>query len=336
MMDAKAPREPTLDAGGGHGGTLAASGGRRGPLVAAVAILFAVHVVLLVAQVAAAASTGSVAIAANALHIMVDTAVHLVALGGVWLATRPADPRHPYGYERYEALAALVIGMLLLVAMVFIVSSAVQGLIAPEPRRESVIGIAVMTGSAAAAGILALYLRGKARALRSRILSSEALHAGADALLSVGVVVAVWAGDVGWPQLDPLVALAVGAAVAWRGWGVVRGAADVLTDAAVVDTDAIHSLALAVPGVRDCHAVRSRGEAGHVRVDLHVHVAPELTIVEAHGIAEEVEARIRRLDPGITEVLVHLGAAPTSADTREATRAGVDGAGRDVREPGNR
>lgn len=335
-MNAQAPRQPPHDGGGRPGGSLARSGGRRGPLVATMAIVLAVHVVLLVAQVGAAASTGSVAIAANALHIMVDTAVHLVALGGVWLATRPADPRHPYGYERYEALAALVIGMLLLAAMVLIVSSAVQGLAATEPRQEGSIGIAVMTGSAAVTGILALYLRGRARALRSRILSSEALHAGADALLSVGVVVAVWAGELGFRQLDPLVALAVGGVVAWRGWGVVRGAADVLTDAAAVDTGAIRSVALAVPGVRDCHAVRSRGEAGHVRVDLHVHVPPELTIVEAHRIAEEVETRIRRLDPGISEVLVHLGAAAMGPDTREATRARADGAKSDARKPGDR
>jgi cation diffusion facilitator family transporter len=320
-MDAQAPRQSPHDVAGRHGGTVVPSGGRRRPLVAAMGVVLALHVALLVAQIGAAALTGSVAIAANALHVMVDTAVHLVALGGVWLATRPADPGHPYGYERYEALAALVIGMLLLVVMVVIVSSAVQGLAAPEPRRESAIGIGVMTGSAAATGMLAIYLRGKARALKSRILASEALHVGADAFLSVGVVVAVWAGDLGLPQLDPLVALAVGGAVAWRGWGVVRGAADVLTDAAVVDTDAIHAVALAVPGVRDCHAVRSRGEAGHVRVDLHVHVAPELTIVEAHRIAEEVKERIRRLDPGIAEVLVHLGAASAAA-TRAASDQG--------------
>jgi cation diffusion facilitator family transporter len=314
------PRQPRK--GRRHKNAVASSGGRRGPLVAAVGIVLALHLVLLVAQVGAAAMTGSVAIAANALHIMVDTAVHLVALGGVWLATRPADPRHPYGYERYEALAALLIGMLLLVAMVLIVSSAVQSLADAEPRRDSAVGVGVMAGSAAATGMLAIYLHKRARVLRSRVLASEALHAGADALLSVAVVIAVGAGDLGFPQLDPLVALVVGGAVAWRGWGVVRGAADVLTDAAVVDTDAIHSAALAVPGVRDCHAVRSRGEAGHVRVDLHIHVAPELTIVEAHGIAEEVKERIHRLDPGIAEVLVHLGAALMTKDTRQATQHG--------------
>jgi cation diffusion facilitator family transporter len=226
----------------------------------------------------------------------------------VWLATRPADPRHPYGYERYEALASLLIGMLLLVAVALIASSALPRLADPQASRASAVGGAVMAVSAVLTGGLALYLRRRGRQLHSRVLRSEGVHAAADSLIALGVLAAVGASGAGFPLLDPIVALAVGGVVAWRGWGIVRGAADVLTDAAAVDTDAIRIAVLAVPGVRDCHAVRSRGEAGHVRVDLHIHVAPELTIVEGHRIAEEAEATIRRLDLGIAEVLVHLGA----------------------------
>lgn len=143
------------------------------------------------------------------------------------------------------------------------------------------------------------------------MLGSEAIHAAADALISVGVMAAVAVSAAGFPRLDPIVAIGVAGVVAWRGWMVARGAADVLTDTATVDIDVIRTAALAVPGVRGCHAVRSRGDAGHVRVDLHVHVAPELTIVEAHEIARGVESAIRRLDLGIAEVLVHLGADQT-------------------------
>ena len=281
---------------------------RRRVLLIAVGVTLGLHLALLAAQAFAAVLTGSVAVAANALHTGVDTAAHLVALGGVWLATRPADPRHPYGYERYEALASLLIGMLLLVAVGVIVASAVPRLADPEPGAATGVGLAIMAASAASTGGLALYLRRKARQTQSRVLGSEAIHAAADALISIGVLAAVALSAAGAPRLDPIVALGVAGVVAWRGWVVARGAADVLTDTATVDTDAIRTAALTVPGVRGCHAVRSRGEAGHVRIDLHVHVAPELTIIEAHEIAREVESAIRRLDFGVAEVLVHLGA----------------------------
>ncbi len=282
--------------------------GRRRSLLVPVGVTIGLHLVLLASQVVAAALTGSVAIGANALHVGVDTAVHLVALGGVWLATRPADPRHPYGYERYETVASLAMGTLLLVAVALIVSSAVPRLLAPEPSRATGFGAAVMAASALATGALALYLRDRGRRMQSRVLGSESIHAAADTLIAVGVLAAVAGAPLGFPWLDPFAALGVGGVVAWRGWGVVRGAADVLTDAVAVDTDAIRAAALAVPGVRDCHAVRSRGEAGSVRVDLHVHVAPDLTVVEAHRIALDVESHIRTLNAGVAEVLVHVGA----------------------------
>lgn len=282
---------------------------RRQALLSAVGVTLGLHVILLAAQAVAAVLTGSVAVAANALHIAVDTTVHLVALGGVWLATRPADPRHPYGYERYEALASLLIGMLLLVAVGVIVASAAPRLAAPQPSTDTAVGIVIMAVSAAAAGGLAVYLRRRGHDTNSRVLHSESIHAAADALISLGVLGAIGASALGMLRLDPIVALGVAAVVAWRGWLVVRGAADVLTDAAVVDTDAIEAAALSVPGVLDCHSVRSRGEAGHVRVDLHVHVDPKLTIVAAHQIAVAVERRVRQLDLGIAEVLVHVGAA---------------------------
>ena len=283
-------------------------GGRRRSLLVPVGVTIGLHLVLLVCQVVAATVTGSVAIGANALHVGVDTAVHLVALGGVWLATRPADPRHPYGYERYEAVASLAIGTLLLVAVALIISSAVPRLISPETSRATGLGAAVMAVSALATGVLSICLRERGRRLQSRVLGSESIHAAADTLIAFGVLAAVVGAPLGFPWLDPLAALGVGGVVAWRGWEVVRGAADVLTDAVAVDTDAIRAAALAVPGVRDCHAVRSRGEAGRVRVDLHVHVAPDLTVVEAHRIALDVESHIRMLNAGVAEVLVHVGA----------------------------
>jgi cation diffusion facilitator family transporter len=191
---------------------------------------------------------------------------------------------------------------------VLIAAEAVPRLFAPAPGRATGIGIAVMAGSAIAGAALAGYLRRRGRRLDSRVLRSEGVHAAADALTAVGVLVAVGAGALGFEVLDPIAALTVAAIVAWRGWAVVRGAAEVLTDTAAVDIQAIRDAALGVPGVRDCHAVRSRGEAGSARVDLHVHVAPELTIAEGHAIAVAVETSIRQVDPGIAEVLVHLGA----------------------------
>jgi cation diffusion facilitator family transporter len=135
-MSAAAPAPRPGHRAGRQAATLAV---RRRDLLVPVAVTLGIHVVLLTAQGLAAALTGSIAIGANALHVGVDTVVHLVALGGVWLATRPADPRHPYGYERYEALASLLIGMLLLAVVALIVAEAIPRLVAPEASDQGLI-----------------------------------------------------------------------------------------------------------------------------------------------------------------------------------------------------
>jgi Co/Zn/Cd efflux system component len=280
-------------------------------LLVAVGVTLGLHLVLLAGQITAAALTGSIAIAANALHIGVDTAVHGVALGGVWLATRPADPRHPYGYERYEALASLLIGMLLLVAMALIVSSALPRLVEPQPGEATAIGVAIMAVSAVSTAGLASYLRRRARQMHSRVLGSEAIHAAADALVSLGVLAAVVGGIAGLPRLDPIMALTVGGVVAWRGWGVVRGAAEVLRCGG-----GRHWPSAAAGRARRAHTPSARGWNSARR---HPHpIAPELTIVEGHRIAG---GRWERGWTRIAEVLVHLPIRP-SRPRAAAHRAG--------------
>ena len=88
---------------------------------------------------------------------------------------------------------------------------------------------------------------------------------------------------------------------------IVRGAADVLTDAAMVDPDEITRVARSVPGVVGCHAVRSRGVGGRLQVDLHIGVSPELTVREADEIAERVEKAVEDSVAEVAEVLVHIG-----------------------------
>jgi cation diffusion facilitator family transporter len=268
----------------------------------------AVHGVLGVAQGLSAWVTGSVGVGASALHLLMGSVAHVLALAGIWLGSRPPDPTHPYGYARYEHVASMGIGMLLLMAVGAIVVSSIGRLVVPRPVSAPGIAAAVMTASAAANAGLYEFLRRRARVLRSQVLATEAVHAWADGVGALAVVGGIGLSQLGVPRLDPAVALGLALLVAWRSWTIVQAATAVLTDAAVVDLDAIRHTVAEVAGVLDCHAVRCRGEAGGVRVDLHIHVAPELTVDRAHEIARAVEERLRAEVAGISEVLVHVGA----------------------------
>jgi cation diffusion facilitator family transporter len=286
---------------------LAPGRARRRALAQPLGLAVAVHGILAVLQFGGAWMTGSAAITSSAAHVSIGATAHVFSLVGIWLSTRPPDERHPYGYERFDSLSALIVGMLLLAAVALIVVVALPRLLEPETVDRAGWGAALMVVSAGANCALFLVLRAGGIRLSSQILRSESAHALADAIAALAVLMGLAASTVGLLRLDPLVALALGTVIAWRAWSVIRSAAAVLIDVTPVDMQQLRLIATAVPGVRECHAVRSRGAPGQVRVDLHIHVDPELTVREAHAIARAVEAALFKQVGGIMEVLVHVG-----------------------------
>jgi cation diffusion facilitator family transporter len=171
------------------------------------------------------------------------------------------------------------------------------------------ISVAMMAGSMLASGGLALWEHRQGQRLGSELLHADAAHTASDVLASLAVLVGLAAAAYGWPLVDTVVAVAVVGVIARAAWGILRTATHVLTDAALVDVGVIAAVAAGVPGVVDCHAVRARGAAGRVRVDLHVHVDPAMRVAEAHALTETVAQVVQRQIPGVIEVLVHVGPA---------------------------
>jgi cation diffusion facilitator family transporter len=289
-----------------------------------VAVALGVHVALGLAQGVSAWATGSVGLGASALHAVMGTLAHGIALAGVWMATRPPDRTHPYGYERYEHVAAMAIGMLLLATVAAITVSAGTRLMRPTPLAATGVGAGVMIGSAIANAGLWGFLRHRARALASRVLASEAVHAGADVAMAAAVIAGLVLSGPGMRWLDPIVALGVAGLVTWRGWHLVWASAAVLSDTAGVDVDAIARMAAGIAGVGDVHAVRCRGEFGRVRVDLHIHVDPDLKVAQAHAIAKAVEDRVMAGLGGSARCSSTLGRATGAACQRRPDRSQRD------------
>jgi len=253
--------------------------------------------------------TGSLGMVSDGLHSALHASGGIIGLIGVSLAARPPDPEHPYGYERYEPLAAMGIAAFMLVAFWKILESAWARLHTPAMPRVDAGSFAVMGGALLLTILLASWERARAHRLGSTVLRADAARIWADVLVSASVLAGLVAARLGLARVDTLVSVLVAGAIGWSAWGIVRGASHVLTDAAVGDVEKISAAARSVVGVIDCHQVRARGVGGMVRVDLHVTVDPEMTVAKSHEIAELVERRVRERIEGIAEVLVHVGAA---------------------------
>jgi cation diffusion facilitator family transporter len=253
--------------------------------------------------------TGSIAMISDGLHSTLHAAGGIVGLAGIHLAARPADASHPYGYERYELLAAMGIAVLMLAAVWGIVDDAWTRFRSHEVPRVTALSFAIIVTSMLFTIGLAIWEGRTARALASTVLQADAARIRSDTLVSGAVLAGLVGVRCGFPVVDPLASVLVAAIIAWTASRIVQCASRVLADAAVGDIEQIAKVACSVAGVNGCHQVRTRGIGAMVRIDLHITVDPDMTVAQSHRLAEEVERRIRGQVGGVTEVLIHVGAA---------------------------
>jgi cation diffusion facilitator family transporter len=150
--------------------------------------------------------------------------------------------------------------------------------------------------------------------LQSEILVADALHTRSDLYASVAVVASLIAAKAGHPGLDLAAAVFIVVLIARSGIRIIGQSLYVLADASRLHPPAVEQAALEVEGVRECHAVRSRGFPDAIYMDLHILVDPQLTVARAHEIAHQVEASLKERFPELADMVVHV--EPDTAEER--------------------
>lgn len=253
-------------------------------------------------------STSSLAILADALHSLTDGANNVLGLVVTRWSAPPPDREHPYGHQKFEAMGALAIAAFLGIACFEVVQAGVERLLADAPRAVAMDAVSLaLLGLVLGVNVfVTLYERRAGRRLGSPLLLADAQHTLGDIWITIGVLAGaagIWL--LGWQWLDLALAVPVAAAVLWSGWAVLRANLPWLVDATAIAPESIEQIALAVPGVVDCHEVTSRGLIGRqVFVEMHL-VTSAKDVETSHRITEEVE---RRLDErfGPVSATIHV------------------------------
>lgn len=267
-------------------------------------VLFA-NLAVAIAKLALGAVVGAVALFADGLHSLLDTSSNIVALVGLAAGAKPPDREHPYGHRRFETLAAAGIGLLIAGGLAAILSALVRSWMDGSSPHPTPFAAVVVAATAAVNLIVSRVEAHHGKRLSSALLTADAAHSASDALASI-VVLASFAGvALGWPHADAIAALIVSVLIARTAWRVLRDNLGVLVDRAPLDPARIREIALSVPGVIDAHHVRSRGLDDHVHVDLRLHLAPDVSLAEAHRTSHDVIAAIEAAFPQVADVVVH-------------------------------
>jgi cation diffusion facilitator family transporter len=250
--------------------------------------------------------SGSLAMVADGYHSLVDGSNNVIGLIVAAFAFAPPDRAHPYGHRKFETAATALIGFALLTLAWEVVSGALGRTAKPALPEIGPLNWAVMGVTIAVNLGVSWYEAREGRRLGSAFLVADATHTRADLYVSLGVVASFVAALLGLGWADPVVAIAIGAIIAWQAVQILLAAFNVLTDRAVIAADRLEPLAAAVPGVLRVHDVRTRGRGDAVYVDLTVHLDAALSLREAHGVADRIEAALQQAHPEIVDVVVHL------------------------------
>jgi cobalt-zinc-cadmium efflux system protein len=252
----------------------------RRPLAVALALILG----LLVGEVVFGIVAGSLALLADAGHMLTDAAALALALGAATFAGRPARGRWTFGFRRLEILAAHVNGITLLVVGVLIVYTAIRRLLDPPEVRGGIVLAVALAGIAVNLVATALLARPSHESLNVR---GAFLHLATDLAAFAGTAVA--AGVIlatGWDQADPVASLVVAGLIFWSSWILLRESTRILLDVAPTEPEEVAEAMLAVPEVVEVHDLHVwTVGSGFPSVSAHVLVEPG---ADCHAIRLEL------------------------------------------------
>jgi cation diffusion facilitator family transporter len=285
-----------------------------------------VNVLLSALQIAVGLYARSQSLIADGLHSLSDLVSDFVVLFASRHSKKGADQDHPYGHQRFETAASLVLGLLLLGVGVGMLWSAAGKLEAPDTIAEvHIAALWVAIGALVAKETLFRYMLAVAKRVKSGMLVANAWHARSDAASSLVVALGITGNLLGYPMFDPIAALIVGFMVGRMGWGFAWDALHDLMDRAVDEQEvaAIARTLTETPGVRGLHDLKTRKMGDMIVVDAHIEVDAAISVEAGHDIAVAARNRVMQrhrvlnlmthIDPQHRPDLDHLPVSPPAA-----------------------
>jgi cation diffusion facilitator family transporter len=270
--------------------------------------------------------TGALAITADGFHSLTDGTGNIAGLIGNHFASLPPDDDHPYGHRRYETLAALLIGGLLLLTAWEIGSGALERLHASAVPTITPLSFGVLIITLIINIGVSRYQMAAGNRLKSEVLLADAKNTSSDVWVTLSVIFSTaLVALTGWWWLDIAAALLVMGLIGRAALQILGQTGKVLVDTAPVTPEKLIGYLPALPGVLDILRARSRGTADAMQIDIDVQVAPAMTAEQTTQIAAVIREKLTEKLTGIEEIEVHFVAQhTTTADAALIARAYAD------------
>lgn len=269
------------------------------------------NTVLSVLKLLAGILAHSGAMISDAVHSGSDVFSSIIVIIGVRMASRESDKEHPYGHERLECVAAIVLATVL--AITGLVIGYKAGVSIFDGAYKSMQEPGVLALFAAALSIIVKeamfwYTRAYARRLSSGALMADAWHHRSDALSSVGALAGIGFARMGFPVMEPLASLVICIFICKAAFDIFKDAVDKMVDKACDEAfeSEIHELVAQEDGVLSIDLLQTRMFGNKIYVDIEISADGERPLKETHRIAENIHDKLEEKYPQIKHIMVHV------------------------------
>ena len=272
-----------------------------------------VNLLLSAGKLAAGLLANSGAMISDAVHSASDVFSTLVVIVGVKLSGKESDREHPYGHERMECVAAILLSGILLATGLVIGWEGIQKILSErsELQAPGILAAAAALISILVKELLFRYVRGFARKQDSTALMAEAWHHRSDALSSIGALAGILGARAGFPVLDPLASVVICVFIAKAAADIFRDAVDKMVDHSCDEEteDRIRLCAVEQPEVERIDLLKTREFGNRIYIEMEIAVNGDLPLRQAHDAAERVHDEIERRFPRVKHIMIHVNPA---------------------------
>lgn len=251
----------------------------------------------------------SQALIADGLHSLSDLLSDGVVLVAAKYSNQHADEEHPYGHARFETVATVAVGLLLIIVAAWILIDAGRRLWSTESLlHPTALSLAITVISILSKEILYHYTMFIAQRVRSQMLRANAWHHRSDAISSVIVLIGILGSMAGVTWLDAIAAIGVSLMIAHIGWSLGLSGLQELVDTGLDNEqiEKIRQIIKSVDGVRTLHDLRTRRMGSNILIEVHILVNPRISVSEGHQIGEMVRSCLIDQMEEVSDVVVHI------------------------------
>lgn len=269
------------------------------------------NVLLAVFKLMAGIMANSTAMLSDAIHSASDIFSTIVVIIGIKMASKKADKEHPYGHERLECVAAILLSVVLFVTGLGIGTEALKTILSKNDTEIAVPGILALIAAIVSIVMkegMYWYTRYYAKKIDSGALMADAWHHRSDAFSSVGALIGIGGARLGFPIMDSIASLVIFVFIIKAAVDIFKDAMDKMIDRSCDEEteNQIYACVLNHKGVRGVDLLHTRIFGNKIYVDIEIQVDASYTLKKAHGIANEVHDDIEENFPKVKHIMVHV------------------------------